>query len=126
VLTASYAYLSSAQNVPYGPAQQVQNGDNSTPYAETGMFQLSGTGLRQLVPVWVNNDKSVVPNQQFGLDSSNSLIMYGESRFPSAVVSALGGSLADVYRLSDCGQRCLRYYHPCRKFLFSSLMEEPS
>lgn len=63
----------------YGPAQPVANGDNSTPYAETGMFQLTGAALQQLVPAWVNTDGSVVPNQIFGLDSSNNVIMYGES-----------------------------------------------
>lgn len=79
----SYAYMSDAQSVPYGRARPGTASDKSTTYVETGMFQLSGVGLRKLVPVWVNVDGTVVPNQKFGLDSSNNLIMYGKLKFHS-------------------------------------------
>lgn len=65
---------------PYGPALVAASADNSQMALESGMFMLGGPTLTQLLPVWVNSDKTTVQGQTFALDVSNNLLVTGKSR----------------------------------------------
>lgn len=76
-----FSSSSNVLSVAYGTAKFSVNAINDTPFVQTMMFGFAGAASLELVPQWYNSN-GPLPNQMWGLDSSNNLYMTGESSLP--------------------------------------------